>query len=72
MPIYEYDCAECGKTWEVLQKMDAPAPACPNCGEPGRKRVSAASFVLRGQGWGRDNYGLKPEKKASEKKGGQG
>jgi len=53
MPIYEYGCLDCSHQWETLQKVDAPPPAnCPGCnaGRPVRK-VSAASFRLRGGGW---------------------
>ena len=33
MPIYEYECLQCGKRTEWLQGMnDAPLAACPHCG----------------------------------------
>ncbi|MBP5510190.1 MAG: zinc ribbon domain-containing protein [Kiritimatiellae bacterium] len=33
MPIYEYVCAACGKTFDHLAKSySAPAPGCPACG----------------------------------------
>lgn len=52
MPIYEYQCQQCGQTKEVLQKMDAPAPQC-DCEKMGNmiKKVSAAGFKLKGGGW---------------------
>ena len=53
MPIYEYQCKECGHVFDALQKMsDAPLTVCPDCGEPGlRKLLSAPNFRLKGGGW---------------------
>ncbi|HBC56604.1 MAG TPA: FmdB family transcriptional regulator [Gammaproteobacteria bacterium] len=53
MPIYEYECQQCGKRHEALQKLsDEPLKDCPHCGEPGlRKLISAAGFRLKGGGW---------------------
>jgi putative FmdB family regulatory protein len=53
MPIYEYQCTECGKLHEALQKMsDAPLTDCPACGKSAlRKNVTAAAFRLKGGGW---------------------
>lgn len=53
MPIYEYQCSECGHQMEALQKMsDAPLVDCPACAKPGlQKQISAAGFRLKGGGW---------------------
>ncbi|SEI74426.1 putative regulatory protein, FmdB family [Allopseudospirillum japonicum] len=54
MPIYEYQCTQCGHHLEALQKMsDAPLTDCPACATEGVlvKQVSAAGFRLSGQGW---------------------
>ena len=53
MPIYEYQCTECGYQTEVLQKIsDEPLKDCPECGKPTmKKKVSAAAFRLKGGGW---------------------
>jgi len=53
MPIYEYECSQCGHHMEALQKMsDDPLKACPECGKPElKKKVSAAGFRLSGGGW---------------------
>ena len=53
MPIYEYQCEECGHKLEKLMKMSDPAPVtCPACEQPGlKKQVSAAAFRLKGSGW---------------------
>jgi putative FmdB family regulatory protein len=53
MPIYEYECNQCGHTLEKLQKVgEAPLSDCPACGKAGLvKLVSAAGFRLKGGGW---------------------
>jgi putative FmdB family regulatory protein len=53
MPIYEYQCQDCGKELEALQKIsDAPLVDCPECGASTlKKKVSAAAFRLKGGGW---------------------
>ena len=53
MPIYEYQCQDCGKELEVIQKIsDDPLSDCPACGAPSlKKKVSAAAFRLKGGGW---------------------
>lgn len=53
MPIYEYECRECGRRLDVLQKMSDPVLSdCPECGQPGLKKLlSAPYFRLKGSGW---------------------
>ena len=53
MPIYEYQCQDCGHELEALQKMSDPAlTECPKCqGQGLKKRISAAGFRLSGSGW---------------------
>src|SRR4029079_13096361 len=52
MPIYEYECAKCGKTIEVLQKMsDKPLKKHENCGGTLTKLISASGFQFKGTGW---------------------
>ena len=53
MPIYEYQCQNCGHHLEKLQKMsDAALKDCPNCQQPElSKQISAAGFRLKGTGW---------------------
>ena len=53
MPIYEYECRECGYRLDALQKMsDPPLSDCPECNQAGLKKlVSAPYFRLKGSGW---------------------
>jgi len=57
MPIYEYQCAGCGKKHEVVQRHnDKPLTTCPDCGGPVTKLISSTSFVLKGSGWYKTDY----------------
>lgn len=54
MPIYEYQCSQCGHTLEKLQNRTDPAPAlCPACEAQGTlsRIISQTSFHLKGGGW---------------------
>ena len=53
MPIYAFECAECGHDFDRLQKLSDPDPAaCPACGADAVKRqLTAPSFRLSGSGW---------------------
>ncbi len=58
MPLYEYKCPKCNSRKEVLQRFDAAAPDC--CGSPMARQISRTNFSLKGGGWYKDHYGLKP------------
>ncbi len=53
MPIYEYQCKECGHELDALQKIsDPPLVDCPACNaDQLRKKISAPQFRLKGSGW---------------------
>ena len=53
MPIYAFECAACGHSFDRLQKMSEPDPAaCPACNEPQvRRQLTAPQFRLAGGGW---------------------
>jgi putative FmdB family regulatory protein len=53
MPIYEYECTNCHKQFDLMQKIsDTPAKQCPQCFKDTAVRlVSAAGFQLKGNGW---------------------
>jgi putative FmdB family regulatory protein len=60
MPIYEYECAKCGKTIEVIQKMsDKPLKKHDDCGGALTKLISAAGFQFKGTGWYVTDYARK-------------
>lgn len=53
MPIYDYDCAACGRRVEVVHGVHAPGPThCPNCGSgPLKKAIAAPAVHFKGSGW---------------------
>jgi putative FmdB family regulatory protein len=58
MPLYEYQCKSCNKSFELRQKFsDAPATECPACGGEVEKLISQSGFALKGGGWYGDGYG---------------
>ena len=70
MPIYQYQCTECGHGLEALQKMSDPKLVdCPSCEKPNlKKQVTAAAFKLKGTGWYETDFknsGKKPEQTKS-------
>jgi putative FmdB family regulatory protein len=70
MPIYEYECLNCGKQCEVFQKFnDEPLNICAECGGHMHKMVSRTSFILKGSGWYVTDYASPDRKKAKESDG---
>lgn len=67
MPLNHYECQSCGHQHEALQRFDAtPLTDCPSCHKSTLiKQIQASGFVLKGDGWYKDNY-LKPNKKKSD------
>ena len=70
MPVYEYECQDCGKQFEVFQSIkDNPLKNCKFCEGKVRRLISQSSFALKGGGWYKDSYskGGSKDKKAPEK-----
>ena len=60
MPIYEYECEQCGSVEEVLQRFsDKPLKKCKSCSGKLHKLVSQSSFHLKGTGWYVTDYAKK-------------
>ena len=68
MPIYEYECQQCGARHEVLQKIsDEPLTECPSCHAHAlTKLVSAAGFRLSGSGWYETDFKSKNKKNLAQ------
>ena len=63
MPLYEYKCLKCGRTFEILQKVDdEPVKTCINCGGPVKKLISPSAIKFKGQGWYINDYAKKSTK----------
>jgi putative FmdB family regulatory protein len=59
VPLYEYECPKDG-TFERVQKFsDPPLSACPTCGGPIEKLLSAPAIQFKGTGWYITDYARK-------------
>jgi putative FmdB family regulatory protein len=57
MPLYEYECKECGRRTEKIQKFsDAPLTVCPYCSGPIERTLTAPAVQFKGGGWYKDLY----------------
>ena len=78
MPIYEYRCESCEKTFEVIQRFgEGRLRKCRECSGRLEKLVSRSAFQLKGGGWYAQGYSNggpksapaeKPTSSASESK----
>ena len=67
MPTYEYECSGCRRVFEVKQRIsEPPLTTCDACGGPVRRLLSAAPFILKGDGWYVTDYPSESRKKARE------
>jgi putative FmdB family regulatory protein len=70
MPLYEYECKQCGRHTEKIQKFsDREITDCPHCGGTLERVVSAPAISFKGGGWYADGYGnAKPSSSANDSK----
>jgi putative FmdB family regulatory protein len=71
LPLYEYQCARCGR-FERMQKFSDPILSeCPTCGGPVEKLLSAPAIQFKGSGWYVTDYARKGSgKDAGSREGG--
>jgi len=70
MPIYEYECSNCGHQTEILQTFsDTPLKECKRCHGKMKKIISQNTFHLKGTGWYVTDYASKTSQnqKSAEK-----
>ena len=51
MPTYEYECDACHRVFEIRQRISEPPLTTCDCGGSVRRLLSAAPFILKGEGW---------------------
>lgn len=67
MPIYEYQCENCGRIEEAIQRFsDMPLTECKKCSGKLHKLISQSAFHLKGTGWYVTDYAGKADKKSSK------
>lgn len=70
MPLYEYQCKNCGETTEVLQSAkDKPLEKCPACGGAVVKLISPPAIQFKGNGWYITDYAKKGDATSESKAG---
>ena len=70
MPIYDYQCSQCGyRGEEFVSASDTAIRACPECGQSAYVRqVCAPKFKLKGTGWYETDFKDKPAKEKTAEK----
>ncbi len=53
MPLYEYQCEDCGGRFERIRKFSDPPldEPCPTCGGVIKKLISSPAIQFKGKGW---------------------
>ena len=75
MPIYAFECTQCGHRFDRLQKLSDPDPVdCPACGATGqvRRQLTAPQFRLSGSGWYETDFKKDGDKKRNLSEGNEG
>ena len=63
MPIYEYQCQNCGRHFEKRQSVtEEPLSECEKCGGRVEKQWSLSGFQFKGEGWYVTDYASKATK----------
>lgn len=73
MPVYEYECEQCGVRFERLQRMtDAPLTDCPECNGRVHRVMHPVGVIFKGSGFyvtdnrGKSSTGMPASKKKEE------
>ena len=76
MPIYAFQCDQCGHAFDRLQRLSDPDPdTCPACAAQAiRRQLTAPQFRLAGGGWYETDFKKDGDKKRNlaESGGGDG
>ncbi len=67
MPIYEYECLDCGTVFEKRQSFsDEPKADCPNGHSDTRRLLAAPAIVFKGSGFYINDSRPKKDKNGSD------
>jgi putative FmdB family regulatory protein len=70
VPLYEYQCKQCGHRFEKIQSFSAPdEKECPKCGAEVERLISAPAIQFKGAGWYVNDYASKGADSSSESGG---
>ena len=63
MPLYEYQCVDCGRRTERIEKVSGPhLKKCPHCGGKVERLLSSPAIQFKGSGWYVTDYASKSAK----------
>jgi putative FmdB family regulatory protein len=69
MPIYEYECLQCGVRFDKLQRLGAPVPeTCPNGHRQVVRHLSQPTIIFKGSGFYVTDNGRNGSAKSTPKK----
>ncbi len=67
MPIYEYECKQCGHRHEIMQRLaDAPLTVCADCQGEVYRVISPSGISFKGEGWYITDYARKGQDKGAK------
>jgi putative FmdB family regulatory protein len=67
VPLYEYECAKCGRQTEKIEKVLGPhLKKCPHCGGKVERLLSKPAIQFKGSGWYVTDYAGKSGKSDSD------
>jgi putative FmdB family regulatory protein len=69
LPLYEYECPKDGLFERIQKFSDPPLDACPTCGGPIEKLLSAPAIQFKGSGWYITDYARKSSGVEGSKEG---
>jgi putative FmdB family regulatory protein len=70
MPIYEYECLECGRRFDRLQRFGDTQPvSCPNGHRKVHRLLSQPTVIFKGSGFYVTDNGRNGTRTSSPKKG---
>lgn len=73
MPLYEYQCDDCGHRFELIRKFsDDPVRNCPSCAGRVRKLLSSPAIQFKGTGWYVTDYARKSDSGDAQPASGEG
>ena len=64
MPIYEYHCEKCGRSFEKMEPVASEKETTCECGAKAKRLISQSAFHLKGSGWYTSDYKSKPKQES--------
>jgi putative FmdB family regulatory protein len=73
VPLYEYQCKQCGHRFEKIQSFSAPEEkVCPECGGEVERLISAPAIQFKGAGWYVNDYAGRGKAPSTDRSKGDG